>query len=140
MSGFPTVLAHGVTYLTSMTAACAARAAEPGLTPGEVLWLEELHTSQISSLEMVTRVHALLSRSMMSSSLGAYTAAAGMLLEFMIAHVVTAHACFRERCTWVADLAAKAGAEAGGSDAGQLVKHKPLLQLTEVPTALLMRG
>ena len=72
------------------------------------------------------------------STLAAYSAIAGMAVDFMVAHAVAAHACFSQRGEWVRELGARAGSPeegSGGDDVAQQgpTRSKPLLELIEPP-------
>jgi hypothetical protein len=132
-----TLLTHGMAYMQRVACATAARATEPGVTPAEAVWLEELHASQMATLELVTRMHALLAACQLSS-VAAYTSVAGMMVEFMISHVVSSMACFQQRKAWVTELGALAGGDAAGAEEAACGGgRKPLLQLLEPPGVML---
>jgi hypothetical protein len=126
------LLSQFAAHLRGLTAATSARAAEPGVTPADAVWLEEQHASQRVSLELITRMQALL-RAVAAGNGGApaYIAAAGMLMEFMVSHMLTLLTCFGTRRTWMAAL----GGDGDGVDAADAAHaaRKPLILVQELP-------
>jgi hypothetical protein len=138
------LLSLGIERKRAAAALLDARAAEPGLTRAEGVWLSELREAQGASLEMLRRMHALLEPCLSGSgsgsgsgvdaapAAGAATAVAGLLMEFMVGQSATTMACFEQRRAWVAALAARAEGITEGAPEGESsddVAHKPLLQL-----------
>jgi hypothetical protein len=135
------LLAFGIERKRAAAALLDARAAEPGLTRAEGVWLTELRDAQGASLEMLRRMHALLApclRASGESSEGnahatpaAATAMAGLLMEFMVGQSATTMACFEQRRAWVAELVARADGATHASEesASGGAARKPLLQL-----------
>jgi hypothetical protein len=130
------LLSLGMARKRAAAALLDARAAEPGLTRAEGVWLSELREAQGASLELLRRMHALLEPCLRVGGGGSgsgedaapagavATAVAGLLMEFMVGQSATTMACFEQRRTWVVALAARA--EGGSSDD---VARKPLLTL-----------
>jgi hypothetical protein len=99
------LLCRCIAHLTDLSAATRARAAEPGVSAADAVWLDEQEGSQRNSLEMLTRMRALL-RAVSAGGGGAhaYIGACGMLMEFMVSHMLSLITCFGTRRAWMAQL------------------------------------
>jgi hypothetical protein len=132
------LVAAGVTYLSQSAAQSAARAAAPGVTAADAVWLAEMHASQMTSLDMMVRMQGMLAQCRLST-VAAYTAVASMLMEFLGSHLATVLSCMQARRAWVTQLGLLASGDAAG--AADAPPHgtegrQPLLVLIQPPALL----